>query len=336
MRYTVAVTDYTFASFGPYEAVLGGLAALAIPPANTLEGFLAIAGDADAVLHEHLDLTADIIGRMPRCRVIAHHGKGVDNIDVDCATQRGIVVANVLDASLHEVSEHVFLLALAVARRLRTYDAAVSSGIWDVRCGEPVYRLHGKTLGLIGFGRIAQQVAMKGKALGLDVVAYARNPDRELGDRLGVRFVPVAEAFALADVLSLHLPLTPETREFASRARLRAMKRTAILINVSRGGLVDEAALIEMLEQGLLLGAGLDVLTREPPAAGHRLAAMDNVVLTPHCAWYSEEGRADVETRTAGAALAVLSGNEPASWVNPQARANFEARWGALRPLRVC
>src|SRR6185295_2695466 len=117
---------------------------------------------------------------------------------------------------------------LAVARRLRTYDAAVRSGVWDVRCGEPVYRLHGKTLGLIGFGRIAQQVAMKGKALGLDVVAYARNPDRELGDQMGVRFLPVEEVFAVADVLSLHLPLTPETREFASRARLRAMKQTAI------------------------------------------------------------------------------------------------------------
>jgi D-3-phosphoglycerate dehydrogenase len=334
MRYAVAVTDYTFPSFAPYEAVLANSdATLVVPQTRTVEGFLAIAGEADAVLHEHLDLTADIITRLERCRVIAHHGKGVDNIDLNCATQKGIVVANVLDASLHEVSEHVFLLALAVARRLRTYDAAVRSGTWDVRCGEPVYRLHGKTLGLIGFGRIAQQVASKGRALGLNVVAYARHPDHELGDHLGVRFVSAPEAFAVADILSLHLPLTPDTREFANRARLREMKATAILINVSRGGLIDEIALIEMLEQGRLFGAGLDVLTEEPPSADHRLAALDNVVLTPHCAWYSEEGRVDVETRTAQAALAVLSGKEPASWVNPEARANFEARWGTLRPL---
>ena len=134
----VAVTDYTFLDFSRYERELASARAkLVVPASRTLEGFLRIAGTADAVLHEHLDLSADVIARMECCRVIAHHGKGVDNIDIASASVRGIVVANVPDASPHEASEHVLMLALAVARRLRSYDAAVRSGVWDVRSGEP-------------------------------------------------------------------------------------------------------------------------------------------------------------------------------------------------------
>jgi D-3-phosphoglycerate dehydrogenase len=333
MSFTVAVTDYTFPSFGPYEAVLGRIGAtLAVPAEPTLEAFLAIAGEADAVLHEHLELSGPVVSRLARCRVISHHGKGVDNIDVAGATKLGIVVANVLDASLYEVAEHVFALTLAVARRLCVYDAAVRGGTWDVRSGEPVYRLHGKTLGLIGFGRIAQQVASTARAFGMRVIAYARHTDATLGDALGVRFAPAIEVFASADVVSLHLPLTDETRCIAGARELRAMKLSAILVNVSRGGLVDEDALRSALDDGRIFGAGLDVLTVEPPQAGHALAAHPRVVVTPHCAWYSEEGRMDVETRTAQAAVAVLTGSAPESWVNPEAKANFEARFGALRP----
>lgn len=334
MRYTVAVTDYTFPTFAPYEAVLADIgAALVVPAQPTLDAFLAVAGEADAVLHEHLDMTGDVVARLSRCRVIAHHGKGVDNIDIAAATAQGVLVANVLDASLYEVAEHVFALALAVARRLRIYDAAVRSGTWHVRSGEPVYVLHGKTLGLIGFGRIAQQVALTGRALGMKVVAYARRPDAMLADHLGVRFVEAREVYAQADVVSLHLPLTAATRCIVGAEELHAMKPGAILINVSRGGLVDERALADALDRGRIFGAGLDVLTTEPPPPGDRLACHPNVLVTPHCAWYSEEGRMDVETRTAKAAVAVLRGYAPESWVNPEAKANFEARFGALRPL---
>lgn len=334
MRHVVAVTDYTFPTFRPYEAVLARIdASLVIPAERTPAAFLAIAGIADAVLHEHLDLTGDVIARLTRCRVIAHHGKGVDNIDVAAATKLGIVVANVLDASLYEVAEHVFALALAIARRIRHYEAAVRGGTWDVRSAEPVYRLHGKTLGLIGFGRIAQQVALTGRAFGMNVVAYARNPDPVLGEHLGVRFLAANEVYDSADVVSLHLPLTSETTRIVGATQLRAMKRTAILVNVSRGGLIDEDALVEALDSGRIFGAGVDVLTAEPPTVAHALVMHPNVVVTPHSAWYSEEGRLDVETRTAQAAVAVLTGSAPESWVNPEAKTTFEARFGALRPF---
>lgn len=334
MTLRAAVTDFTFPTFGPYTDVLDRAGVeLVVPTEPTLEGFLAIADTADAVLHEHLDLTSTVIARMGRCRVIAHHGKGVDNIDLAAATRQGIVVANVLDASLYEMAEHVFTLALAVARRLRNYSTAVRNGTWHVRSGEPVYRLHGKTLGLIGFGRIAQQVALTGAALGMQVVAYARAPQPLLASHLGVRYVTMDEAIQSADVLSLHLPLTAATHGILNAERIGRMKPTAILINVSRGALVDECALLQALTTGRLFGAGLDVLKHEPAAVDHPLLQLEQVVVTPHCAWYSEEGRADVERRTASAALAVLHQREPESWVNPESRGTFASRWGPLYPF---
>jgi D-3-phosphoglycerate dehydrogenase / 2-oxoglutarate reductase len=331
MTLKAAVTDYTFLNFDAYAAVLGAVGVeIAVPAARDESAFLAIAEDADAVLHEHLDITAEVIHRMPRCRVIAHHGKGVDNIDIAEATRRGIVVANVLDASLYEVAEHVFALALAVARRLRSYDEAVRAGTWDVCAGVPVHRLHGKTFGLIGFGRIAQQVALTARAFGMSVVVYARRPEPALAEHLGVRYMTPEDVAAEADILSVHLPLTADTRHFVGASLLQRMKPTSILINVSRGALVDETALADALEQGRIFGAGLDVLTQEPPAVEHRLTRLPNALVTPHCAWYSEAGRLDVETRTAKAAADVLANREPESWVNPEARAMFEARWGPL------
>jgi D-3-phosphoglycerate dehydrogenase len=327
------VTDYTFDDFSCYEAALAALPCDLLVPARPGEAaFLEIARDADALLHEHLFLTAPLLRELRRCRVIAHHGKGVDNIALSQATSQGMVVANVLDASLHEVAEHVFALLFAVARRVTTYDAAVRAGRWDLAGGAPAYRLHRKTLGRVGFGRIAQCVAVRAAAFGMRVLVYARRPDPLLARALGVEHASLDEVFERADALSLHLPLTEATERIASRERLARMKRSAILLNVSRGGLVDEPALADMLASGRLLGAGLDVLTAEPPPPAHPLLALANVVVTPHTAWYSEEGRVDVETRTAEAAVDVLSGIEPASWVNPEARESFEARFGALRP----
>ncbi len=331
VRFKVAVTDFTFPDFSRYRDELDRVADVIVPDRPGLDAFLAIARDADALLHEHLTLSAAIIDRLDRCRVIAHHGKGVDNIALDAASARGIVVANVLDASLHEVAEHVFALLFAVARRLTTYDHAVRAGRWDVRVGEPVYRLHAKTLALVGFGRIAQLVAVRALAFGMRVIAYARHPDAELARRLGVAFGDLDTVFAQADVISVHLPLTPQTERIVSAALLRRMKRSAILINVSRGGLIDEAALCEALAGGQLLGAGLDVMADEPPLDGNPLLRLENVVVTPHCAWYSEEGRDDVERRTAREAARVLAGEAPQSWVNPEALPRFVERWGHLQ-----
>jgi D-3-phosphoglycerate dehydrogenase len=326
--FRVLVTDWTFPDFSRYERELKGLnAELVFPKDGTLSAFLDEAPFADALIHEHLDLTPDVVRKLTRCRVIAHHGKGVDNIAVDVATESGILVANVTDASLHDVAEHVFALLLNVSRRIAIYDSAVRNGHWHVDVGQPVYRLRGRTLGLVGFGGIAQQVAARANGFGMKVIAYARRPDPTLAAEHNISFVDLDGIFSVSDVVSLHLPLTSETAGIASRVRLRSMKQSAILINISRGGLVDENELAEILAERSIFGAGLDVLAKEPPEPNNPLLQLDNAVLTPHCAWYSEEGCEDVESRTAREVFRVLSGEWPVSLVNPEVKSAYAHRW---------
>lgn len=332
----VLVTDYTFTDFSRYASELEPTGArLVVPRDNDPEEFMRHAGEADALLHEHLFLTSEIISKLDRCKVIAHHGKGVDNIDVAAATQRGILIANVLDASMHEVSEHVFALMLSLARGLKRADEAVRQGNWHVSDAGPLHRLNGKTFGLVGFGNIARHVARKARGFGMKVNVYARSPSDELARKFDVNFMALDDVFRASDVVSLHLPLNDQTREIASRARLRLMKPEALLINVSRGGLVDESALVDLLKEGRLAGAGLDVLVDEPPSPDNPLLSMDNVLLTPHSAWYSLEGVDEVERRTAREAARVLLGEWPVSLVNPEAKATFEKRWGKMRTATI-
>jgi D-3-phosphoglycerate dehydrogenase / 2-oxoglutarate reductase len=326
--YRVAVTDYTFPEFSRYREELAGIPIeLLVPDEPSPAAFVEIARDADALIHEHLFLTGDIIRCLRRCRIIAHHGKGFDNIDIAAATERGILVANVLGASQDEVVEHALALMLAVARRIPAYQAAVRRGRWHVAVGEPLFRLHGKTLGLVGFGDLARKLATKARGLGLEPIAYARRPSPAVAEQYGVRFVDLPTLFSAADVVSIHLPLTSETRGLVEGALLGRMKPTAILINISRGAIVDEAALVRLLGRGGILGAGLDVLSDEPPADDNPLLHLDNVVVTPHCAWYSEEARDDVERRTAREVARVLGGGWPVSLVNPEATDRFVAKW---------
>ncbi|MEO8754643.1 MAG: C-terminal binding protein [Casimicrobiaceae bacterium] len=327
-RFKVVVTDYTFPDFSRYVDELKSLPVdVVIPADETLDAFISEARDADALLHEHLFLTAPIIDALERCRIISHHGKGVDNIAVERATERGIIVANVLDASVHEVSEHVFALLLSLRRKIVEYDAAVRTGRWHVAVGEPVRRLHGSTLGLVGFGNLARHVAVKARAFGMNVVAYARRPSDVLAHQYGVQFAPLLDVMSTSDVISVHLPLTQETRGIISRDMIDRMQPHAVIVNISRGGLIDEHALAEALRARRIAGAGLDVLVDEPPPASHPLLSLANVLVTPHCAWYSEEGRDDVERRTAREVARVLAGGRPVSWVNPDAAQTFAARF---------
>jgi len=334
-RFKVVITDYTFPDFSRYADELKDLPVdLVVPVDATLEAFVAEARDADALIHEHLFLTAPVIDALERCRIVSHHGKGVDNIAVDRATERGIIVANVLDASVHEVSEHVFALLLAVRRKIFDYDRALRAGRWHVGVGEPVRRLHGSTLGLVGFGNLARHVAVKARAFGMNVIAYARHPGGALEQQYGLKFASLEDVMSTADAISVHLPLTHETRGIVSRAMLDRMKSDAVIVNISRGGLVDEEALVEALAGGRIAGAGLDVLAEEPPATDHPILRLANVVITPHCAWYSEEGRDDVERRTAREVARVLAGGRPVSWVNPGAAQAFSARFETGHPNR--
>lgn len=267
----------------------------------------AVAG-AVAVLVRESPVTAAAIDAMPGCRVIVRYGVGVDNIDLDAAARRGIAVANVPDYGIEEVSDHALALLLAVERRIVGRDRAVRDGAWNVARAEPMRRLSELTLGIVGYGRIGRAFHRKAGALGFAQVLVH---DPGLADS-----VPLDDLLARSDIVSLHLPLTPDTAGLIGPERIARMKPGASLINTARGGLVDEAALARAIAAGRLRGAGLDVLAVEPPAPDNPLLALPQVVLTDHTGWYSESSVADLQRKAAGEIARVLSGQPPRHWVN--------------------
>jgi phosphoglycerate dehydrogenase-like enzyme len=270
--------------------------------------------DADFVLVATTRLTEEVIGRATRLRLIQHQGVGYDNIDLAAARARSIPVAICPAGTSIGVAEHVFLLILAVYKRLLEADASLRRGEWQQWALRPTsFEIAHKTIGLVGLGRIGREVSTRARAFAADVVYFdLLRPDPVAERDLGVAFLPFDELLAIADVISLHVPLTPETRHVIDAAALAKMKPTAVLINTARGPLVDEAALAEALRANRILGAGLDVFASEPPPADHPLLGLPNIVVTPHIA----AGTADALRTKMDACFAnmkrVIAGTEPA------------------------
>lgn len=249
-----------------------------------------LAGATVAITNK-VPLHADVLQQLPALKMIAVAATGYDVIDVPYCRERGIAVANIRHYAVHTVPEHTFALILALRRSLLAYRADVEAGVWnqsDQFCffTHPIGDLHGSTLGIVGEGAIGQGTAAIARGFGMKVLFADHAPPKAPG----VEFTPLHEVLAQSDVLSLHCPLTPDTRHLIGIEQMRRMKRTALLINTSRGGLVDEAALIQALDEGLIAGAGFDVLTTEPPRNGHPLLDLrrPNFILTPHVAWASD------------------------------------------------
>jgi D-3-phosphoglycerate dehydrogenase len=247
--------------------------------------------------------------------VVVRYGVGVDGIDLGAATDHGVPVVNVPDYGTDEVANHAVALLLALARKLVRLDRQTRSGGWDVFRVGPVSRLAGQTVGLLGCGRIGSAVARKlggfdVRLLGCDPYVSTFPP--------GVQPVAFERLLDEADYVSIHCPLTPATHRLFGEETLARMRPTAALINTARGGIVDTAALVDALQMGLLAGAGLDVLETEPLDPGHPLLRMEQVIVTPHAAWYSEEGRSDLKRRAAEEAVRVLRGERPRHCVNPE------------------
>lgn len=287
---------------------------------------LASAADCDALLVVSSSIPRAVIEGLSRCRIISRLGAGTDKIDIAAATERGILVANVPDFCLNEQAEHVMTLLLASCRRLPCMMHAMRTGNWTARSHPGVHRLAGQTLGLIGLGASAQAVATRAAGFGLKLLGWVRQPDkyRDIADRLGVTLLSLDEVLTQSDYVSLHIPLSRETRGFLDASKLSRMKATAVLINTARGALVDEPALVKALQEGRLGGAALDVFDginvfAEPgPPPVHPLYDLDNVILTPHCAGSSVESSYDSKHRGARNAALVLSGQMPESIVNPE------------------
>ena len=272
--------------------------------------------DADALIVQWVKITRPVIEKLSRCKVISRYGIGVDMVDLAAATERGILVCNVPDYCIEEVSTHTLAFVLALNRHLLIHHAHVHSGKWGGAPGGAPSRLVGQVLGIVGLGRIGREVARKARGFGLQVVGFDPYLAPEAVMGMSVEPVGLEDLLRRADYVSLHCPLTEETRHLIGPAQLALMKPSAYLINMARGPIVDQAALYQALVSGVIKGAALDVLEQEPPTPDDPLLALDNVILTPHSASWTAEAVAQLRRETARNAVSVLEGKLPRSVVN--------------------
>jgi D-3-phosphoglycerate dehydrogenase len=315
---TVVITDIAWPSIEIERDVLAPIGAeLVLAQRGDEEELVRLAPGADAILTCWQKVTARVLDAAQRCRIVARYGIGLDNIAVDRATELGILVTNVPDFCLDEVSDHAMALLLTAARRVAAFADETRQGVWNPAAGRALPRLRGQTLGLIGFGAIARTLVPKALGFGLEVIAYT--PRLRADEPMpGVRAVAgLDELLARADYVSVHAPLTPETRGMIGAAQLGRMKPTAWLINTSRGPIVDEVALVDALRSGRIAGAALDVFAAEPPAADHPLLSLPNTIVTPHVAFASEAAVRDLQRRAAERVAEALRGELPRNVVNP-------------------
>jgi D-3-phosphoglycerate dehydrogenase len=315
----VLVTDYAWPSLDIERGILSEVGAeLVVAETGDPDELVTLAEGCDAILTNWRRVPAEALDIAGDCLVVSRYGVGLDNIPVDRATELGILVVNVPDFCLQEVSDHAMALVLACARRVARYARETREGTWRLD-GPGLPRLAEQTLGLVGFGNIARALVPKARGFGMRVLAWT--PRLEGGSAGEVEVArDLEDLLAESDYVSLHAPATPETTGLIGEQELRAMQPTAYLVNTSRGALVDEDALVRALREGWIAGAALDVLREEPPPADHPLLAFDNAIVTPHAAFYSDSAIVELQTKAATNVASVLTGALPATVVNPRVR----------------
>lgn len=318
----VVITDYYYESIHQEAAVMAEIGAELLDyHCQTEDEVIAVAADCDALICQFAPITRRVIESLTRCRIIVRYAIGVDNIDVAAAEEHGIYVCNVPDYGIDEVSNHAIALLLDCAKKLTYLAGQVKQGNCSYTTVKPLFRMEGKTLGLMGFGRIPRLVAKKMAGFGVHIIAYDPMMNEEQARELGVTPVSFDQLLRESDYLSVHCPLTADTHHLFNEAAFHAMKPTAIFINTARGAVVKEEDLIRALEQGEIAMAGIDVTETEPIPVGHPLLKLDNAVVTPHAAWYSEEAVQSLQLKAAQEAARVLMGQPPLNPVNhPAAR----------------
>jgi D-3-phosphoglycerate dehydrogenase len=307
----IAVTENIFPTLNPAKAALSKLnPTLRMAKSTSAEDILAVARDADAILVTYAKLTRDLIMQLNRCKAIGRFGLGVDNIDLTAAKEKGIAVNYVPDYCIREVSDHALALLLALIRKIPFSNNLVQSCRWEMPAVVPIRRIEGTVLGLVGFGHIPRLVAPKAKAFGMKVIACDPYMKADGFKAAGVDGVDFETLLKTADYISVHAPLTPQTRGLMNADAFSKMKKGAYIINTARGPLIDQAALIAALDSGHLGGAGLDVVAVEPLAKDSPLLGRDNVIITPHTAFYSIEALEELQSKCASDVARVLSGEK--------------------------
>ncbi len=310
----VVITDCDHPDIDEEKEIFGRIGAeLVWAEAREEEELIRVCKDADGLLNQYALMTRKVMEGLPRCKVIARYGVGFDPVDLRAATDLGIIVANVPDYCIDEVAVQTVTLLLSLIRKIVFFDQKVRSGQWDFRQGRPIHRIRGKTMGLVGCGRIGLEVAKIISSLGVKVMTF--DPYIQKAAE-GIELVDLDTLLREADFISIHCPLNESTRHLIGKSAFEKMKKRPLIVNASRGPIIDEAALAEALKAGLVSGAGLDVMEKEPPDPGNPLLKMENVIFAPHVAFYSEESMRELNRRAAESVADVLQGKWPRSVVN--------------------
>ncbi len=295
-------------------------------PCRSQDELAAAGRDATALIVGNVRIDAGVLAQLPQCAAIVKPSVGVDNIDLEAATAAGVCVANVPDYGTDEVATHAMALLLNAIRYIDAEAAKVRAGSWQPKPPYPIQRSAGRTLGIIGFGRIGQSVARK--AAGFDWRLLAWDPYVSDSEIRGKNAEPAdfETLLARSDMVTLHLPLTEETQGMIDASALAKMKPTAFLVNTARGGIVDSAALVQAVESGQIAGAAVDVVDEEPPGPDHPLYCTERILVTAHVAWYSEQAFQDVRVKAVEEVGRVLQGDLPLNLLNPGVRPRFDVR----------
>jgi D-3-phosphoglycerate dehydrogenase len=312
----VLITDRAWPDTSIEREILAVVGAEIVEPPATDEATLSrLAATADAIVTNWAKVTTAVVQSATKCRVICRSGIGLDNIDLATATARGIPVTNIPDYCVTEVADHALAMILACARQIAFFHLRTKQGEYNLQAAPPMPRLSGKVLGLVGLGRIGRALADRAKAFGMEIVAHTPS-----GNSHGVdcRMVSLEALLAESDFISLHAPLTSATKHLLAMPQFERMNRSAYLINTSRGGLIDHAALASALDRGLIAGAALDVFDPEPPDLSQPLFRDERVIVTPHAAFVSVESLIELRTRVARQVLDIFQGRRPESVVNPE------------------
>ncbi|GGC83774.1 dehydrogenase [Thalassobacillus devorans] len=313
MQFKVLLTDHEFKHLAYEEEVFeeaGVTINFVKAQCKTEEEVIEHAKDADAILNQYAPVSRRVIESLEKCKIISRYGVGVNTIDIEAAKKKDIVVANVPDYGMEEVSNHALALILSWARKVTLLNNEVKKGNWDFKLGVPIHRFDNQTVGVLGFGRIPRCLMDKVKPLGFKLAAYDPFVPAEEMEKAGVRKMELEEIIEKADYISIHVPLIKDTFHLINKERLNKMKPNAVIINTARGPIVDEAALAEALAEGTIAGAALDVTEEEPISLSSPLLGMDNVLITPHSAWYSEEAMVELRRKAALNIVQVLTGEK--------------------------
>ncbi len=319
-QYKVVVINPGFESYHLEREILepaGAEVVVAEKDCDTEELIISTAANADAILVREGPVTRRVIEALKQLKIIARYGVGVDNVDFETARQHKIYVSIVPNYGNEDVSDHAMALMLACIRTLPIRDKNVRSGIFETDIVSEIHRTTGRNLGIIGYGKIARAFHRKWQGfLPARVLVFDPFVDEEIITENGAEKVDLNLLLEEADYISIHAPLTPDTRHIINASALKQMKPTTVIVNTSRGAIIDTVALAQALEQGEIFAAGIDVFEKEPLPVDHPLASLPNVILTPHLAWYSKESTLDLQGGAAREVQRVLTGNRPQNWIN--------------------